>query len=409
MRILWISQCPWVNSGYGKITRNITQRLAEKGHEIYIFCDTHFGAPVKITDNITVIGKTSWTHRDLYDIRDIKHWEDIIKPHITITCTNIWVTETERLTTPWIPYTPLDADLDEHTPEITAKLNHAPNLKAVIAQSRYVEQQIRKVLNKPVPITTIPPGVDTEIYTPPRDIEEQKKIRRQLGLDPEAFYYITVAANVDRKDIPTLLKAFSILIHDELRDAHDLYLILWTNTEKVTGISYDIHRLCRRYRIQHRVYLPPTPHPTTVTGEQQLAQLYRASNFFVTTTKGEAAMLPLIEAMATGLPAVAPAHTALHEHLTDETPPPDPTRLPYKTKITKRGILVRPTGKKPELWDPAQQEYYTVNPQDYAEALRLAYNLTDTPQIRKNCTQYARQLDIKHTATQIHNFLTQLT
>jgi len=271
----------------------------------------------------------------------------------------VWVLSNLGNEVNWVPYTPVDAPLDEYTTEINQPLQTA---KAIITFSKFGKQQVEKVV-KDKRVYMIYHGIDTKLFTPLSDENEKKKLRQMLGLPPDDFIFGFVGVNEsDRKDIPGLLKAFSIFLANN-KDAKAT-LIVWSGTKPAPGKSYDLVRLARRYGIENKVMFPTDPDYSMVYTYDFMPNIYHVMDWYVTASSGEGFGIPIAEAMACGIPVIAPNNSSQTELVIDE---------PH----TPRGILVNPSWVRPSLWTPTHQEYSFVDPHELADAMAKAYNIND--------------------------------
>ncbi len=275
----------------------------------------------------------------------------------------------------WVPYVPIDAPLDDYTIEINIVLK-APNVRAIIAQSKFGYNEIKKIVGDDKPVYYIPHGVNTSLFKP---IEDRGRVKVDFGMDKDAFVFGFVGNNdSDRKDIPGLLKAFSIF-RENNKDAKDAYLIMWSGVKPAAGRAYDLVRLAKRYRIDNKVLFPVEQSPTLFYDESFMVNVYSAMDWFVTMSSGEGFGLPILEAMACGTPVIAGDHSAHHELVSSGKPQP-------------RGILVKAKYIRPTLWTPTHQEYSFIDPYDFAEAMAKAYN-EDWGKYSKNARAFAEKYD----------------
>lgn len=186
--------------------------------------------------------------------------------------------------------------------------------RAVVAVSRDIE---RGVLDgkwaHPSRLHTVLNGVDLEQFHP---AEDQDALRRSLGITPGVPIVGTVARLSPEKDQATLLRAFAEL-GSVLPDAR--LLIVGDGV-----LRPDLERLAGELGIAGRTYF---------TGERQdVAALLRAMDVFCLPSLTEGTSLTLLEAMATGLPAVVTAVGGNPEVVADGTsgwlvPPGKPEQL----------------------------------------------------------------------------------
>ena len=134
-------------------------------------------------------------------------------------------------------------------------------------------------------IEVIENGIAVERYGPAADIAEQK---RKLGFDPRRRYIVHVARHHPVKDQPMLLRSFAAMA----ADAPDVDLLM-AGDGPLRG---ELEGLARSLGIADRTkFLGIRP---------DVPELLRAADIFALTSVSEAASLTLLEAMATGLPAV---------------------------------------------------------------------------------------------------------
>jgi len=372
-RILWISAAPWTNTGYGIQTRYIVKALKDAGLDIILSTYHLRGGPIDY-DGYTVLPMP--LDNSTSAIQPIINWYKKTKRNLVITLIDVWVLPGLGKWVNWVPYTPVDAPLDEYTIEINQPLQTA---KAVITFSKFGKQQVEKVV-KDKKVYMIYHGIDTKLFTPPSDENEKRKLRQMLGLPPDSFVFGFVGANEgDRKDIPGLFKAFSIFLANN-KDTKDSVLIVWSGPRPAMGRSYDLVRLAKRYGIENKVIFPmEEPDYNMFYAYEFMPNIYKVMDWYVTASSGEGFGLPIAEAMACGVPVIAPNTSAQ-------------TELVAGPPHTPRGILVNPAWVRPTLWTPTHQEYSFVDPHDLAEAMTKAYNIGNNETYRKNARAFVEEV-----------------
>jgi glycosyltransferase involved in cell wall biosynthesis len=139
-------------------------------------------------------------------------------------------------------------------------------------------------------------GVDHEFFKP----RDKPEARRRLGLPLDRPIILNVGSEEPRKNIPTLIKAFGILV----KDVPNAMLI------RVGSPTNTIKKLIHSQGLEGKiVYLRPT--------DEDLSLLYDASDVFVFPSYYEGLGLPLLEAMASSCPVIAGNRSAIPEAVGD--------------------------------------------------------------------------------------------
>lgn len=149
----------------------------------------------------------------------------------------------------------------------------------------------------------VPHGIDPDQYWPATK-DEKQSIRRQFNLPQKAFIFLNVGAMTWNKGIVQLITAFAL--HKKryadscllLKGADFLYGDMFTRAfqeaRRLDPTSVDNARDSIIYS-------------TDNLSHESLAALYRASDAYVSPYLAEAFNLPVLEAIASGLPVVVTA------------------------------------------------------------------------------------------------------
>jgi len=300
LKILWVSDSPLLGTGFGRVTREVTSRLARLP-DLEVAC--------------LGWGYDGWPYdRDrfpavIYPSRGASHGHENFeravlefKPDVVITLAEIWMIDwlpshPVRPRFKWIAYFPLDGGPFYPPWESILK-----NADEVVAMSEFG----REIFQSGVPskrIQRIYLGVDPEVFRPLPERERLKTHERFRG----KFVVGCVARNQPRKNVPALVKAFAQLC--QRRD--DLHLYLHMNP---CDVGYDLVTLLRRHRLEgHADVSGPDSSLDQPLADEQLNRLYNLFDVTVLPSYGEGFGLPIIESLAAGVPVVATDYSACPE------------------------------------------------------------------------------------------------
>jgi glycosyltransferase involved in cell wall biosynthesis len=141
---------------------------------------------------------------------------------------------------------------------------------------------------------TIPHGVDTAVFRPAAG-GERAAARAALGAGADVPLVGTVAANTTRKRLDRIIEAFALLDNREAR------LVIKTDRAAAPG-GFDLAALAARHGVTDRLFVITRELP-----DAELARLYAALDLYLHAAEWEGFGVPVIEAMACGVPAVAAA------------------------------------------------------------------------------------------------------
>jgi glycosyltransferase involved in cell wall biosynthesis len=181
-------------------------------------------------------------------------------------------------------------------------------------------------------IKYVPHGVDTKVFKPATE-EEKIELRKEMNIKPETFVIGMVAHNQYRKFINRLLDAFS-LFHTKNPDS---LLILHCSPKDITG--WDIPIILKDRGMLNCVLF--TDKASKGVGDVQVPEtemrnFYCIMDVHALSTGGEGFGVPLVEAMACGIPNVATAYTTPNEFFCEEIIEPDGS----KKLVPERGFPI---------------------------------------------------------------------
>jgi glycosyltransferase involved in cell wall biosynthesis len=149
-------------------------------------------------------------------------------------------------------------------------------------------------------VHVVPHGVDPDRFWYARE-HEKKELRKHFNLPQHAFIFLNIGAMTWNKGVIELLRAFAI----HKKSHPDSYLLL-------KGADYLFGNFFDR-AVREALRLNPSDVPGALESvlyskenlsNDELASLYRASDAYVSPYLAEAFNLPVLEAIASGLPVI---------------------------------------------------------------------------------------------------------
>jgi glycosyltransferase involved in cell wall biosynthesis len=179
-------------------------------------------------------------------------------------------------------------------------------LDQVVVWTEFARNEITKDAIVP-PVSVVPLGIDLGTFNCELSQEQARKHAIPLELHNDAFVFGFVGRNQPRKRIDLLLRYFRTFLE---RDPHADNVYLYLHIGPTGDKGYHVQRLVRYYGLQGRVIAAQPPIGTGVP-EHHMAATYRSLDAYITTTQGEGWGLPVLEAMACGIPCVVPDWSGL--------------------------------------------------------------------------------------------------
>jgi D-inositol-3-phosphate glycosyltransferase len=167
------------------------------------------------------------------------------------------------------------------------------------------------------PSGIVPLGVDLAVYGPfdaaTRRAERERvlgELFAERGLPLDAFIVGSIGRNQWRKRLDLTIEYFAAWVKEKgVTDA-----CLWLQSAPTGDDAWDLGELCRYYGVADRVFSPPINGRHGMS-EASLCRVYNMMDVLFVTSLGEGFHLPSFEAMACGVPVVAPDWSALGELL----------------------------------------------------------------------------------------------
>ena len=174
-------------------------------------------------------------------------------------------------------------------PKLIRKVRH------VIAVSEFTKERILAATGVgPKKITVVPNGVDERFA--PKGHEEVQHLRRSLGI-PSGRYILSLGTLAPRKNLPRLLQAWNAV---QATLDEDIWLVVAGSTgERIIFPDMPLGSL------------PPRVRLTGYVSDDDLPSLYSGAIALVYPSLYEGFGLPVLEAMACGVPVITSNQSAL--------------------------------------------------------------------------------------------------
>lgn len=308
LRMLYSSNAPWSNSGYGVQSRSLLPRLAQL---------PEFGG----IENIAMFawyGLQGGVHNvgglRVYPSGMDPYGNDIIEAHtkdfranIVVSLIDVWVMkDTAKKVAPalWLPWCPID-----HDPVPEMVINSLQGAHFTLSYSKWGRDMLDKIGIKNV---YIPHGVETSVYRIDSDVNKVAKFKTEVMRVPAGGHLtVMVAANKgypDRKAFQVQLRAWA----NFAKDKPDARIYVHTEPSPMYG-GLDLFKLIANLGIADRVLFPERYQYFSGMPAEFLALVYNAADAFLGNSMSEGFGIPLIEAQACGTPVITTDFSAMPE------------------------------------------------------------------------------------------------
>jgi len=313
-RVLYWGDSPTIGTGFGVVARHVLNALGAAGHRIDCLA---INAVADFPDRdvapyaIVPAGapQDPFGYRALLRILTERPYDLLFVQndlHVAHAAAGYLESLRDRgvALPPILYYYPVDCRV---RPDLTGMLRLANEIVTCTAFGRSETGKVPGLRSPAV----IPHGVDARVFRPLADrLRSRISFRRAHGIPETDMVVCSVGANNPRKDLPRTIAAFA-----RFRDAMGSPVVLYLHTIPATETGHDLTQAAAACGliIGRDVVFPRDYHPIRGVSDQAMNEMYNACDIYLTTTLGEGWGLPVTEAMASGLPVVAPCHTSLRE------------------------------------------------------------------------------------------------
>ena len=284
-----MSDSPTLCTGFGTVTREVLGRLVRLGYEVAALGWGYAGWPYYHTDFPYTLypGQGNQFGRDALRAV-IEHY----RPDVLVALGDLWMIDwLKDFQFPYpcrvIVYFPVDG---VGFPQVFAPLLRKAD--AAIAYSHFGRRETRSAIPD-LEVGMIYHGVDVDMFRP---LGTRAEFKEPFGLGGK-FVVGCVARNQPRKQYPLLVQAFARFS----RDHDDAMLYIHADPNDA---GWDLTELVRANGLVGRVLFSHTAHYARGIDKAGLNQVYNFMDVMALPTIGEGFGLPLVEAMAAGVPVL---------------------------------------------------------------------------------------------------------
>ena len=315
--ILWASNSPTAESGYGQQTAQAVRRLKADGHAVAIASNYGLEGTTSSWEGMPHLPRGFDLHSNDVTPAYLQWWahQNPTLDPLLVTLYDTWIFKGSNWDTApqiasWVPVDHFPAPPD------VVEWCKRPNVTP-IAMSRFGEQMLTDAGIEDV--LYVPHGIDTKVFRPTESFDATDGPmtgREFMGVPEDAFVVGMVSANKgqvpNRKAFPEAFLAFGMFArqHPEA--------ILYCHTEPRGAMGgIDLVALAKACGISKQIVFPDPFVWRMGIPANVLAACYSGMNVLLQPSMGEGFGIPLVEAQACGTPAIVSDATAQPELLGD--------------------------------------------------------------------------------------------
>lgn len=297
-KIVWISDLDLIGSGYKNLSVPLCEGLAEKNHDVKVIGLGYKGQ--EHNHNISIIPVDNLREAVAAAVNLANMWQfSSLCAAVDLPLQEILMNE---LRIPQSPFSYVGIIPIESTPLSMSGSFIISAMKKCLIISEFGTNEAKRVgLTN---VDNVPIGIDTNAWRMPSPKEKQD-IRKAFNIQDDEFVVLTIADNQERKNLSA---AFSII--SKVSKATKTRYILVTREHNRVG--WNINDLANEYKVADKLLKFERGLDFPV-----LWSIYAAADAFLLPSKCEGLGLPLLEAMAMGIPCVAGDNTGMRELLSD--------------------------------------------------------------------------------------------
>lgn len=371
LRMLWNSNGPSTNSGYGVETRDLLYRFLEDGWPVA--CSAFWGVqgyPIQLNgeDLIKETDRFKGLKLKCYPTMDspwgsdslVAHGQDY-KADVVFTFQDVWTLDINHLKQLkyWVPFVPIDKD-----PVPVSVLEKLQYAYRIVTFSSFGQKALQKA---GFTSTLILEGTDTNIFKP----LNKEECRSGLGLPQDAFIFGMVAANKEnppRKGFQEAMEAFKMFY-----DKHPEAMMVF-HTQQMSPTGFPIVQFAQHLGFAHRIAMINPYQAVWQSDSYSINKEMNAFDVLLHPSQTEGFGLTAVEAQSAGIPVIV---NNCHS-------------MPELVVKDKTGFICNTD--KPR-WGSDNSYTYPANVQSLYEQMEKAYaSLKENPnKIKNDCRKHVQQ------------------
>ncbi len=373
-KILVITDMTMIGSGYYYLMTNLLTGLANKGHDIHVAGLGYMGEPHPYPfsiiptqmpqDATNIINNLNYLYREDPNV--------LLMVGMDIPYQIQYSNELRPTNRKYMGITPM-----ENGPLVQTWAMGLSSLSWLWLISDMAKNECVKAGLKNVDHLNV--GVDTTLWHPATP-EERLQLRQGMGIEPDEFVIMTVADNQERKNLWAGMRIMKTL-KDMHPDKKFRYVMV---TKEESPVGWRLRDLAASEGIV-REYLPFQ----RGIPSQNLWGLYACADVYLQPSKAEGLGLPVLEAMACGVPIVCTNTGAMSELCQND-----------------RGLLANVEYSMIDVWGNSKRDFI-----DIKHAAQLLSNVMTEPDTKghtKNALEYVRSRTWDIAVNQVNDKITEL-
>jgi len=299
LTILWHSVAPWIQSGYGKVTKNVTTRLVQHGYKVivsaYYGCEP--GGMLNYNGVYVVASKEGQ-----FGIESARKHCNQLGVDISILHTDWWAfSPFPRIMKYPCIYSPMD---HINYPEEILTFTRA--YRRIIALAKFQKEYLK---TEGIDSIVIPHGIDLSLYKP----LNKELCKKEFNIEEGKFVFGTVGANSDKEDRKFhlgMMKAMRYFL-DNNPDVKDIVWLYHTNPSDPRGLP--LLWMMKKMKLENIIRFTLPDVFNIGLSEDKLVRMYNTMDVHLLCSKREGFGLPILESQACKVPNIVHDFSSMPE------------------------------------------------------------------------------------------------